>query len=410
MKNILIVTFGLIVGVFVGVGIIYLAQKNDNKAVVNPDSKPAAAKENPVTLTSLEQELQKRLSEGDEARNQLQSQIVSLQRQLAEIKEQGQTQTAAQEDALKDKATQSKENMRRYARAILAMEGNSDALEKDPTLQTAFQEMMADIMKLMAKHNINFDMFGGDASLYKTYAVPEIRQWFGELGAAMFEELGVPLSETQLKAVEETMLRTVEEGKNLDDASLSRLEKAIMFQKFKTKQSDEFRDIFTDEQEKRIPQDMATVMIGMNRDSITFRSDVAGKTRDECADIVSQKWGSELKLNDTEKPGAKYMADMYVNEYATIKTGAESEYGKEFMDYYLDRYDRTDKDASGEWRRSKLGYFDNPENKRKQETLNLRFAELQLKYQKQLLATFPDKQEQIKAQRPQLTCFPYLEQ
>jgi len=409
MKNILIVTLGLIIGGLVGGGIIYLAQQKDNGVVYKPDEKLPAVKETSIVLTVREQELQKRLSESENARNQLQAQAVALQRQLAEIKENGALQADAKEGELKDKSSQAKENMRRYARAILAMDGKDETLMNDQALQTAYQELMADIMKLMAKYNINFNTWGsGVDELYKTYAIPEIRQWFGGLGAAIFEELGAPLTEAQLKSVDETMLRTAEEGKKLDDPSFSRLEKAVMFQRFKTKQGDEFRDIFTDEQEKKFPEEVATAMIGVNRDSILPRSDASGKTRDECSNIIIQKWGNELKLNDTEKQGVKYMSDMYVNEYGVLKASAEAEYGKEFMDYNLERYDRADKDKYREWRKSRWQYFNNPENKRKQEAVNLRFAELQLKYQKQLQGTFPDKQALIKEQGPQITHFPYL--
>ncbi|MBI5778785.1 MAG: hypothetical protein HZA49_04960 [Planctomycetes bacterium] len=364
-------------------------------------------------LTSREKELQSKLSDSEKTKIQLQAQISNLKKQLSGIEEQisvSQTTGSAIKDTESDKHTSfNKENMRLYARAIMALEGDGEPLRKDPTLQTAFQELMADIMKMMAKYNIDFDMWGtGDEVLYKAYAIPEIRQWFSELGAATFEEAGVPLTKAQLKAVDEAMLRRAEEGKKLNDPSVTNMEKAVMFQRFMAKQDKEFRDIFTDEQERKLPGDVATTLIGLNRVNTLPNVDASVKTKDECSNIFIQKWGNELKLNDSEKQYVKYVSDMYVNEYVVLKASAEAEYGKEFMDYNLERYDRADKYKYMDWYVSRWRYFDNPENKRRQDAVNLRFAELQLKYQKQLQSIFPDKLELIKEQRPQITHFPYL--
>ncbi|MBI5777879.1 MAG: hypothetical protein HZA49_00285 [Planctomycetes bacterium] len=415
MKNVLIVTIGLIVGGLVGGGIIYLSHMENNAADNKPTTEVAAVKKISVVLTAREQELQNRLSEGENIRAQLQAQVVSLQRQLAELKAQlpvSGTPNAAPTNTEADQKNTAKENMRRYAKAILAMDAaeNDDKIRNDQALQTTFQELMADIMKLMAKHNLNFNMWGRSEGLYKAYAFPEIRQWFCELGAAMFEESGVPLTEAQLKAVDESMLRTAEEGKKLDDSSLSQLERVILYQKFRSERSKEFAALFTDEQNRKLPN-ITTEMIDGNSYGVHLNSriDAKSKTHEECSAFVMQRWGNELKLNDTEKLGVKYLSDMYANEYSALKAGTEAECGKEFMDYYLQRYDRADRDAQRNWWKLRSDYFKTPENKQRQESIDLRFAELQLKYQKQLQSVLPDKQEQIKNQNPQINHFPYLE-
>ncbi|MEW6027420.1 MAG: hypothetical protein AB1599_09030 [Planctomycetota bacterium] len=409
MRNVLIVIVALIAGVLIGGGIIYVARNKNHRVVSPPDQNASTAKETPDASAIREQEFQKRLSERDDAINQLREQVALLQRQLAEMKENREAHSASKESEPKDKSSQSKENMRRYAKAILAMYGKDDALRNDPALQNTFQELTADMMKLMARHNINFNMWGGDEELYKGYAVPEIRQWFCELGAAMFEELGQPLTEAQLKAVDEAMAQTAEEGKKLDEPTLSRLEKAILFQKFKSERSRIFAGIFTDEQNQKLP-DIASNMIGGNpyRSEISSRIDDKSRSREECSNAVMQRWANELKLNEGEKQNIRYFSDMYVNEYAALKAGVEAEYGREFVDYYLQRYDRSNKELQQNWWRQRYEYFKTPENKSRQESANLRFAELQLKYQKQLQDALPDRQEQIKTQRPQITHFPYL--
>jgi len=240
--------------------------------------------------------------------------------------------------------------------------------------------------------------------------VPEIRQWYCRLGAAMLEELGVPLTESQMTAVDSAMLAASERYKSIDNPDFTRLEKSIVLSRFQAEQGAEFARIFTDEQNQKLPKEVADALVGRSEygSGLSPRIDVDNKTISDCAGAVLQQWVLDIRLDDTEKQGVKYLAEMYVTEQSALKYSCESEYGKEFMDFYLERYDRSVKDNADAWWTARNKFFEDPANRSKQEALNQRFAELEVKYQKQLISAVPAKAERIKNQYPTATVFSYL--
>jgi hypothetical protein len=368
-------------------------------------------------LAVKEQELRQELSADQEARFQLESRLVKLQSQPAETAPESHVvPETVKAGGTEVKNPASGENIRRYAKAILRAysahdNGTEDDLEKDQLLQATFMEMLAEMTRLMAKHNLVMDTRRsmGD-EIFNAYGVPEIRQWYGRLGAAMLEDLGLPLTEAQITAVDRAMLAASERYKSIDNPEFTRMEKSIVLSRFQAEQSAEFARIFTDEQNQKLPKEVADALVGRSEHSSGLypRIDANNKTISDCAGAVLQQWSREMRLDDTEKQGVKYLAEMYVSEQAALKYSCESEYSKEFMDFYLERYDRSVRDNTNTWWSARNKFFENPANRAKQEALNLRFAELQVKYQRQLINALPAKAERIKNQYPTVTIFSYL--
>ena len=284
-------------------------------------------------------------------------------------------------------------------------------MEKDQMLQATFMEMMAEMTRLMGRHNLVLDTRRsmGD-EIFKAYGVPEIRQWYCQLGAAMLEELGLPLTELQMNAVDNAMLSASERYKNIDNPDFTRLERNVALSRFQSEQSIEFSRIFTEEQNQKLPDEVVDTMVGISGRSsgIYIRIDATNKTVSDCSGAVLQQWGREIRLDDAEKQSVKYLADMFVNEQIGLKFSCQSECGAEFMDFYLERYDRSVKDNDNTWWTARNKFFENPANRAKRDALNLRFAELQIKYQKQLMIALPAKAERIKNQLTIVTIFSYL--
>ncbi|MDI6788942.1 MAG: hypothetical protein QME51_11275 [Planctomycetota bacterium] len=409
MRIILVLTFGVFIGgLIVAGGVFLILIRKYNDTISAKDSELSVLRETTAVLTKQLSENEMSLRERDKIREQLQTQIAELEKQLSDVKRTiAVTAETTRKDTKPEKKTSfNKERMHHFAKAVLKAyqtcekEGEFN-FNDDPTTQATFMELAAEMMRLMTKYNLKLNMQGPDDEFYKAYAIPEVRQWFLELGSAVLEELELPLTTAQFKAMDETMRLIAEDGKKLEDPNYSSLEKSVMLQKLRIEYNQKFASIFTDEQNKKLLFHITAPLTGSDphTPNIDLRILSAEKSQKECGSALVRRWQREFALNESEKQNIAYISDMYISEYSIIKNSAEAEYDKEFMDYYMSR--RYEKQQE---------YFSIAENHRKRELLNLRFAELQLKYQQQLQNLLPDKQEQIKNQKPAIYLFPYLEQ
>lgn len=414
MNNHRILIIGLLAASAIGAAVIILLQVKHADVIARKEAELSALKK---TLSVRAEEHKDVLAARDHEVKLLLSDLAKLHCQLTALKAQAPNSpvqpgpTAEEKKPVQPKVPVS-DKMRRYAAGILKVYGQGgdhNAYQKDQALQAVFMEFMAELLQFSAKYNIKIDMFGGEgADICKAYAIPEMRQWFGQVGAALFEEMGFPLDTTQLAAIDKLMARTGEETRKIDDLPLTELEKAIMLQQFNIKQCDEFIRALTPEQNSKLSYDIALIaMTGNDTCESLFSKQLisTAKSREQCAGDLVNRWASYYRLDNAKTQSVKYLADTFVSEYAAAKTQAEAEYGKEFMDYYLVRW-------SGDWQKwsdNKKQYFKSAENRRKKDVLDLRFAELELKYRNSLQSALPEESEEIKERGPELHQFPYLE-
>jgi hypothetical protein len=133
------------------------------------------------------------------------------------------------------------------------------------------------------------------------------------------------------------------------------------------------------------------------------------------ADNVTNKWASELKLNESEKLNASVLAERYITEYVQLKKESEGSYGNEFMNAYLmpTHLESRKEEDIRKWKEQQAQIEKyiaaNPDYESKMTDVNLKFLELQLKYQKEMkyIISF-DKENLIREQQPVLLHFPQL--
>jgi hypothetical protein len=265
-----------------------------------------------------------------------------------------------------------------------------------------------EMMKIMADleiGDINRLLFTGNLSILND---PDTRKLFVNVAVGVFDELGTPMTKDQVGQYESVLERLASLEKGIVNDSQTPAEKAIA----RLQNADainamlnEISNIFTAEQKTGAeaieargggrgpgPQDRTTFPSQMNmlKPSVQSWTLSSTKERARASEQVLDRWtGGAAASREAVKP----LADQYVAEYAGLKKSYESAYGKELMDYYLDRRPG---DSAGRqnYNQSKSNFIQaNPGYEVTKRAMDIEFLQLQNKYQKEVARLSPPAAE-----------------
>lgn len=297
-------------------------------------------------------------------------------------------------------------DMRKYAKAIakisrLRKEGKEPEL--DAETRTTMMEFIGDFLKLSAKYNID------PTSPMGFYSAPEVRDLINGLTEAFFDEMAMPLSGFQKVKLRDIMDKTGLQAEKMKDDSISEVQKQITMNGFYLEKDAELKNILNAEQYNMLSDGEVMPVFSAFSDFTRSAWDKAEDTQ-SAQNAVLSRWAEEMELDDTEKQNLSAPAEHFVQDYASLKTGLESKYGREFMDLYLAEPEGKDKKEIEAYIAKKKEYEEkDPDYETKTMQVETAFLELQLKYQKETAAYLPkEKEEAVKKQAPVVFKFPYL--
>lgn len=291
-----------------------------------------------------------------------------------------------------------------------------------PEQQREMMAVNAEMMTFMAKARFNMQ------NPYEMFANAESRQMVVDFATALLEEVGVAGDRGKIDA----LLTKLGEGSKIqEDASLSDLERVVEGMRLKVRLAPEVENLFSAQDREIIRRELTEDALNglMNLGGGMVRgvgsSSTGATDKRSATESIVDEWSQELHLGDSEKQIVVPVADRYMTEYILLKTTLEAEAGKEFADLYFERargrnpmvLDGKSTEEIAKEREEAMVLWEKrqemrrqPEFRAKEAAANLKFWELQLKYQNELKGTLgAEKAELLNKMRPTLRHFPGLE-
>ncbi|MFA5795469.1 MAG: hypothetical protein WC980_10450 [Candidatus Brocadiia bacterium] len=260
-------------------------------------------------------------------------------------------------------------------------------------------KLTGEMMKIMGELEIedfNRLVFSGDLGIMSN---PDNRKLFVNVAIGLFEQMGKPMTPEQVARYESTLDQLAgldksitNDSQNATERMIARLQNANAINAILT----EMTGIFTPDQVAVVQgNNMGGGRNGPDRSIFPSQMDMLKpsaqsmtvsntKERTSAADQITNRWARDAASREAIKP----LANQYISDYALLKKSLESSYGKETMDYYLERNRSTGagggRGSQQTYNQTKDSYIQsNPGYEAAKVAMDIQFLQLQNKYQKE---------------------------